>query len=58
MKQYKSVSLLVLDEWLLVPLKGSEARDLLEIIEANTEPCTGTASLEAGRLTEITRQVS
>ena len=34
MKQYKSVSLLVLDEWLLVPLKGTEARDLLEIIEA------------------------
>lgn len=34
MKQYKMVSLLVLDEWLLVPLKGTEARDLLEIIEA------------------------
>ena len=33
-KQYKSVSLLILDEWLLVPLKGSEARDLLEIVEA------------------------
>jgi DNA replication protein DnaC len=32
--QYKSVSLLILDEWLLVPLKGSEARDLLEIVEA------------------------
>jgi DNA replication protein DnaC len=34
MKQYKSVSLLILDEWLLVPLKGAEARDLLEIIES------------------------
>lgn len=34
MKQYKNVSLLILDEWLLVPLKGAEARDLLEIIEA------------------------
>lgn len=34
MKQYKGVSLLILDEWLLVPLKGIEARDLLEIIEA------------------------
>ncbi|MBM7616305.1 IS21-like element helper ATPase IstB [Alkaliphilus hydrothermalis] len=33
-KQYKSVSLLILDEWLLVPLKGAEARDLLEIIES------------------------
>jgi DNA replication protein DnaC len=34
MKQYKKVSLLILDEWLLVPLSGSEARDLLEIVEA------------------------
>lgn len=34
MKQYKTVNLLILDEWLLVPLKGAEARDLLEIIEA------------------------
>ncbi len=33
-QQYKSVSLLILDEWLLVPLRGVEARDLLEIIEA------------------------
>jgi len=33
-KQYKNVSLLILDEWLLVPLKNSEARDLLEIVEA------------------------
>lgn len=34
MKQYKTVSLLILDEWLLTPLKGNEARDLLEIVEA------------------------
>lgn len=34
MKQYKNVSLLIIDEWLLVPLTNSEARDLLEIIEA------------------------
>lgn len=34
MKQYKRVSLLILDEWLLVPLSDSESRDLLEIIEA------------------------
>jgi DNA replication protein len=34
MKQYKKVSLLILDEWLLVPLSQNEARDLLEIIEA------------------------
>jgi DNA replication protein DnaC len=34
MKQYKTVNLLILDEWLLTPLKGNEARDLLEIIES------------------------
>jgi len=34
MKQYKKVSLLILDEWLLTPLSQNEARDLLEIIEA------------------------
>ena len=34
MKQYKKVKLLILDEWLLSPLKESEARDLLEIVEA------------------------
>ena len=33
LKAYKSVSLLILDEWLLYPLKDSEARDLLEIAE-------------------------
>ena len=33
-KQYKKVSLLILDEWLLAPLSNTEARDLLEIIEA------------------------
>ena len=34
MKQYKRVELLILDEWLLLPLKEAEARDLLEIVEA------------------------
>lgn len=34
MKAYKTVNLLILDEWLLTPLKGNEARDLLEIIES------------------------
>jgi len=33
-KQYAQVKLLILDEWLLFPLKETEARDLLEIIEA------------------------
>jgi DNA replication protein DnaC len=34
LKQYKLVKLLILDEWLLYPLKDSEARDLLEITES------------------------
>ena len=34
MKKYKNVNLLILDEWLLTSLKETEARDLLEIIEA------------------------
>ena len=33
LKTYKSVSLLIIDEWLLTPLKDIEARDLLEITE-------------------------
>jgi DNA replication protein DnaC len=33
-KQYTQVKLLILDEWLLFNLKETEARDLLEIIEA------------------------
>ena len=34
MKHFKQVKLLILDEWLLYPLKETEARDLLEIAEA------------------------
>lgn len=34
MTQYKKYSLLIIDEWLLYPLKDTESRDLLEIIEA------------------------
>jgi DNA replication protein DnaC len=33
-KQYTQVKLLILDEWLLFPLNETEARNLLEIIEA------------------------
>jgi len=33
-QQYKKPVLLIIDEWLLYPLKESEARDLLEIAEA------------------------
>jgi len=32
--QYRKVKLLILDEWLLYPLKDTEARDLLEITES------------------------
>lgn len=34
MAQYKKYSLMIIDEWLLSPLKDTESRDLLEIIEA------------------------
>jgi DNA replication protein DnaC len=33
-KENKKISLLILDEWLLIPLSSMEARDLLEIVEA------------------------
>jgi DNA replication protein DnaC len=33
-KHYSQAKLLILDEWLLYPLSETEARDLLEIIEA------------------------
>jgi len=33
-KEYKTVKLLILDEWLLLKLNETEARDLLEIVEA------------------------
>jgi len=33
-KQYRQVNLLILDEWLLYPLKEPETRDLLEIAES------------------------
>ena len=32
--QYKKYALLIIDEWLLYPLKETEARDLLEIVES------------------------
>jgi len=34
MTQLKKLQLLILDEWMLVPLTETEARDLLEIVEA------------------------
>ena len=40
MKAYKSVAVLVLDEWLLTPLKEIQAQDLLEIIESRHQTCS------------------
>jgi len=34
MKTYKKVSLLILDEWMLMPLTDTQSRDVLEIVEA------------------------
>ena len=34
MAQYRKYALLMIDEWLLCPLKETEARDLLEIVES------------------------
>jgi len=33
MDMYKKVDLLILDEWLFMPVEESEARDLLELME-------------------------
>lgn len=40
MKKLKKIKLLILDEWLLYPLKESEARDVLELVEARTKTAT------------------
>ena len=40
MRGYKKIDLLILDEWLLIPLSGSETRDLLEIVETRHGRCS------------------
>jgi DNA replication protein DnaC len=40
MQNYKKIDLLILDEWLLIPLSATESRDLLEIIEARYSRCS------------------
>ena len=37
MKKLKKTKLLILDEWLLYPLKEREARDVLELVEARSK---------------------
>ena len=36
----KKIDLLILDEWLLIPLSDSENRDLLEIVETRHGRCS------------------
>jgi len=40
--QYKKISLLIIDEWLLVSLTATESRDLLDIIEARHQNASTT----------------
>jgi DNA replication protein DnaC len=40
MRDYKKIDLLILDEWLLIPLSMTESRDLLEITEARHSRCS------------------
>ena len=40
MHGYKKIDLLILDEWLLVPLSMGESRDLLELIESRYSRCS------------------
>ena len=40
MQNYKKIDLLILDEWLLIPLTASESRDLLEIVETRHTRCS------------------
>jgi DNA replication protein DnaC len=40
MHSYKNIDLLILDEWLLIPLSALESRDLLEIIESRHLRCS------------------
>jgi DNA replication protein DnaC len=40
MQGYKKIDLLILDEWLLVPLSPTESRDLLELVESRFSRCS------------------
>ena len=42
MKKLKKVKLTILDEWLLYPLKESESRDVLELVEARSKTSSTT----------------
>jgi len=40
MQGYKKIDLLILDEWLLIPLSPTESRDLLELVESRYSRCS------------------
>jgi len=40
MQGYKKIDLLILDEWLLIPLSATESRDLLELVESRHSRCS------------------
>ena len=40
MQSYKNIELLILDEWLLLPLSAAESRDLLELVESRYSRCS------------------
>ena len=40
MQCYKKIELLILDEWLLIPLSDTECRDLLELAESRYSRCS------------------
>ena len=57
MAQYKKYALLIIDEWLLYPLKEMEARDLLEIVESrykrNSTDSSGESRFGKYRITRL-----
>jgi len=40
LQSYKNIDLLILDEWLLISLSGTESRDLLELVESRYSRCS------------------
>ena len=40
MQDYKKIDLLILDEWLLIPLSATENRDMLELVESRYDRCS------------------
>jgi len=47
-RNYKETMLLILDEWLLYPMKDSETRDLLEVVEARYKKASTVFCSQSG----------